>query len=35
MSDTLLRHNIIDELGFEPCINAAHIGAAVDNGVSP
>ncbi len=33
MSDTRLRQDIIDELDFEPSINAAHIGVAVDNGV--
>ena len=33
MSDTQLRQNIIDELDFEPSIDAAHIGVAVDNGV--
>lgn len=33
MSDTQLRRYIIDELEFEPSVNAAHIGVAVDNGV--
>jgi osmotically-inducible protein OsmY len=33
MSDTQLRQNIIDELDFEPSVDAAHIGVAVDNGV--
>jgi osmotically-inducible protein OsmY len=33
MSDTLLRQNIIDELDFEPSVNAAHIGVAVNNDV--
>lgn len=30
MSDNTLRQNIIDELDFEPSIDAANIGAAVD-----
>jgi osmotically-inducible protein OsmY len=34
MSDISLRQNILDELKFEPSINAAHIGVAVDNGVA-
>lgn len=33
MNDTQLRQNIIDELEFEPSVNAAHIGVAVNNGV--
>jgi osmotically-inducible protein OsmY len=33
MSDTSLRQDIIDELDFEPSVNAANIGVAVDNGV--
>ncbi|WP_455274494.1 BON domain-containing protein [Rhizobium herbae] len=33
MSDITLRQNIIDELEFEPSIDAADIGVAVDNGV--
>jgi osmotically-inducible protein OsmY len=33
MSDITLRQDIIDELEFEPSINAAHIGVAVDKGV--
>ena len=33
MSDISLRQNIIDELDFEPSVNAAHIGVAVDSGV--
>jgi osmotically-inducible protein OsmY len=33
MTDTSLRQDIIDELDFEPSVNAAHIGVAVDNGV--
>jgi osmotically-inducible protein OsmY len=33
MSDTSLRQDIIDELDFEPSVNAAHIGVAVDDGV--
>jgi osmotically-inducible protein OsmY len=33
MSDSILRQNIIDELEFEPRVNAAHIGVAVNGGV--
>ncbi|CAN7712894.1 BON domain-containing protein [Rhizobium sp. LjRoot98] len=33
MSDMALRQNIIDELEFEPSIDAADIGVAVDSGV--
>ena len=33
MDDKTLRQNIIDELEFEPSIDAAHIGLAVDDGV--
>lgn len=33
MDDKELRQNIIDELDFEPSINAAHIGIAVEQGV--
>lgn len=33
MSDITLRQNIIDELEFEPAVNAAHIGVAVEKGV--
>jgi osmotically-inducible protein OsmY len=33
MSDSALRQDIIDELEFEPRVNAAHIGVAVENGV--
>jgi osmotically-inducible protein OsmY len=33
MSDISLRQDIIDELEFEPSLNAAHIGVAVDKGV--
>jgi len=33
MSDITLRQNVIDELEFEPALNAAHIGVAVDKGV--
>ena len=33
MNDTNLRQNIIDELQFEPSLNAANIGVAVANGV--
>src|SRR5271165_3186381 len=33
MSDITLRQNIQDELEFEPSIDAANIGVAVDGGV--
>lgn len=33
MKDSILRQYIIDELEFEPAVNAAHIGVAVENGV--
>lgn len=33
MNDKDLRRCIIDELDFEPSVNAAHIGVAVENGV--
>ncbi len=33
MDDKILRQNIIDELDFEPSINAAHIGVAVETGI--
>ena len=32
-SDHLLRQDVIDELDFEPSINADHIGVAATNGV--
>ncbi|WP_307008687.1 BON domain-containing protein [Agrobacterium tumefaciens] len=34
MNDNTLRQNIIDELEFEPSIDAANIGVAVDAGVA-
>ena len=33
MTDTYLRQAIVDELDFEPSVNAANIGVAIDNGV--
>ncbi|MBA8903151.1 BON domain-containing protein [Phyllobacterium sp. P30BS-XVII] len=33
MNDYALRQNIIDELEYEPSINATNIGVAVENGV--
>lgn len=33
MSDSILKQDIIDELDFEPSIDAADIGVAVDGGV--
>ncbi len=33
MDDSMLRQAVLDELEFEPSIDAAHIGAAVDHGV--
>jgi osmotically-inducible protein OsmY len=32
MNALQLRHNVLDELEFEPSIDAAHIGVAVDKG---
>jgi osmotically-inducible protein OsmY len=32
-TDLKLRQDILDELEFDPCVNAAHIGVAVDNDV--
>ena len=34
MNDNVLRQDIIDELEFEPSIDAADIGVAVENGVA-
>ena len=33
MSDKQIRQDVIDELDFDPSVNAAHIGVVVDNGV--
>ncbi len=33
MDNTELRQLVIDELDFQPAINAAHIGVAVENGI--
>ena len=33
MSNSTLRQDIVDELDFDPAIDAANIGVAVDNGV--
>jgi osmotically-inducible protein OsmY len=33
MSDLQLRQDVLDELEFEPSLNAAHIGVAANNGV--
>lgn len=33
MNDLILRQSVLDELEFEPSINAAHIGVSVENGV--
>ena len=33
MSDNIIRQDVVDELVYEPRVNAAHIGVAVDNGV--
>ena len=33
MTDKVLRQTIVDELDFEPSVNSANIGVAVDNGV--
>jgi len=33
MSDLQLRQNVLDELKYEPSVNAAHIGVTAENGV--
>jgi len=33
MNDKTLRKNVMDELEFEPAVDATHIGVAVENGV--
>jgi osmotically-inducible protein OsmY len=33
MSDLQLRQDVIDELEFEPSVNAAHIGVVANKGV--
>lgn len=33
MGDQQIRQNIIDELDFDPSIDAAHVGVAVENGI--
>jgi osmotically-inducible protein OsmY len=33
MGDLQLRQNVVDELEYEPSVDAAHIGVAVDKGV--
>ena len=33
MGDLQLRQDVVDELEYEPSIDAAHIGVAVDKGV--
>ncbi|WP_429925694.1 BON domain-containing protein (plasmid) [Agrobacterium vitis] len=33
MSDLLIRQDVLDELEFEPSVNAANIGVAVENGI--
>ena len=33
MSDLTLRQTVLDELDFEPSVDAAHIGVAVKGGV--
>ncbi|MEK1929382.1 MAG: BON domain-containing protein, partial [Pararhizobium sp.] len=33
MNDMELRQDILDELSFEPSLEAEHIGVTVDNGV--
>lgn len=34
MSDLLIRQDVLTELEFEPSVNAANIGVAVENGVA-
>jgi len=33
ISDLQLRQDVLDELEFEPCVNAAHLGVAANRGV--
>ena len=33
MSELQLRQDVLDELEFEPSVDAAHVGVAVENGV--
>ena len=33
MDDTTIQQNVLDELDFEPSIDAADIGVSVDDGV--
>ncbi len=33
MNDNQLRQNVIDELEFDPSVNSASIGVAVEDGV--
>jgi osmotically-inducible protein OsmY len=33
MNDAALKQNVVDELDFEPMINATHIGVAVEKGI--
>jgi hypothetical protein len=35
MNDLQLRKDVLDELGFEPRVNAASIGVAVERGALP
>ena len=32
MSEITLRQDVLDELEFEPSVNAAHIGVAINDG---
>lgn len=34
MGDKQIRQNIMDELDFDPSIDAAHVGVAVENGIA-
>lgn len=34
MGDKQIRQNIIDELAFDPSIDAAHVGVSVENGIA-
>ena len=34
MGDKQIRQNIIDELDFDPSIDAAHVGVSVENGIA-
>ncbi|MGO6900094.1 BON domain-containing protein, partial [Rhizobium ruizarguesonis] len=34
MTDPEIQHDVLDELAFEPSIDAAHIGVSVEDGIA-